>query len=108
MLPKEPPRKGPAHVDPAGVIPLFADLVLARPKGSNVELVFYTTHLGTSAMQDGSKVAIHSGSNEEMIVKVVGVIVLPIEQAARLKSMLPTQVKGSKVGPSPFEPDKTP
>ena len=108
MLPKEPPRKGPARVESGGMTPLFADLVLARPKGSNVELVFYTTHLGTSAMQDGSKVAIHSGSNEEMLVKVVGVVVLPIEQAARLKQMLPSKVKGSKVGSSPFQPDKTP
>ena len=108
MIPNKAPRKGPAHVDVGGVTPLFADLVLARPKGKNVELVFYTTHMGTSAVQDGSKVAIHSGSDEEMLVKVVGVIVLPIEQAARLKNMLPSRVKGPKAGQSPLEPDKTP
>ncbi|MHA2059464.1 MAG: hypothetical protein ACW976_01625 [Candidatus Ranarchaeia archaeon] len=108
MIPNKPPRKGPAHVDVAGVNPVFADLVLARPKGKNVELVFYATHLGTSAVQDGSKVAIHSGADEEMLVKVVGVVVLPIEQAARLKRMLPSPVKGPKAGQSPFQPDKTP
>ncbi len=107
-MPKQPPRKGPAHVNLGDIKPVYADLVLARPKGPNVELVFYTTHLGTSAMQEGAKVAIHSGPDEEMLVNVVGVMVLPLDQAARLKNMLPSRVKDPSGGRLPIEPDKTP
>ncbi|MHA1917325.1 MAG: hypothetical protein ACTSUV_03315 [Candidatus Ranarchaeia archaeon] len=108
MMPKKPPRKGIVEVNSDNVKPLYADLVLARPKGPNVELVFYSTHLGASANQDGAKVAIHSGPDEKMQVNVVGVVVLPMEQGLRLKNMLPGIKKGIPFGGSPLQPDNTP